>query len=120
MAYPRNRRQVVVPPLDPTQSPTVLWRCLTCGKAKPESDFTMSNYRDRSRRARCKPCENLRLAPRRKSPVRQTVKAHLEAADVRVTVTVGRAPRRRRLAPAPHPHRFFPLGAAIQRLMQEA
>lgn len=119
MAYPRNRRQVVVPSADPTQLPTVLWRCLTCGASKPEGEFSMSNYRDGSRRARCKPCENLRLAPLRKSPVRHTVKARLDATDVRVTVTVGRTPRRRRAA-APYVHRFFPLGAAVQRLMQEA
>ena len=103
MAYPRKRRRVVVPPLDPTQPPTVLWRCLTCGKAKPESEFTMSNYRSGHFRARCRPCEAERLRVSNKASrerqARVSIPGSTRVPDVHLTIAVGVGRRRHGVLP---------------------
>lgn len=120
MARPNRRRigPLLVAPDGRTPLTAVMWRCSKCREAKPETEFPVTDGATGRRRAACKPCEATRQATLRSRERRSSGTSC--TSDLRVTVTVGRCRPRRAVQPAPHAQHFFPLGAAIQRLMQEA
>lgn len=64
-SYPDRRVLLLVGTDGRTPLTPVLWRCLGCGQAKPEADFTFTDPANGKRRARCRVCEAERLRARR-------------------------------------------------------